>query len=245
LKCERFHQNNGYDGENTPIVTGSARCALEDKDHQIGSDSIFKLLEEVDRWIPLPERDVDKSFLLPVEDVYSISGVGTVVTGRIERGIVRRGDKVDIVGLKSKLKTVIKDVQMFHKSLDEGKAGDQLGALLRGVKRDEVRRGMVVCEPGTVKSHSNFKAQVYVLEKEKGGRHTPFVSNYSPQLYTRTADICAVLTLPEGVEMIMPGDNTELTLKLREDLPIEIGQRFTLREGNRTVGTGVVTEIIE
>ncbi|XP_003384807.2 PREDICTED: uncharacterized protein LOC100641714 [Amphimedon queenslandica] len=245
LEMREVLSEYGYDGENTPFITGSARCALEDKDPEIGRDSILKLLSHVDSWIPLPVRDVDKPLLLPIEEVYSIPGRGTVVTGRLERGVLKKGDNVEIIGYENKFSTVVKGLEIFHKELDEAKAGDQLGALIRSVKREDIKRGQVLIAPGSMDTHSKIKAQVYVLEKEKGGRHTPFVTNYSPVLFTKTTRITAAITLPEGKDMIMPGDDTELSLQLRTGIPIEKGQRFTLRDGGKTIGTGVVTAIVE
>ncbi|XP_031574648.1 uncharacterized protein LOC116308379 [Actinia tenebrosa] len=235
----------GYDGDNTPIITGSALCALENKNPEMGINAIMKLLEAVDGHIPTPTRDLDKPFLLPVEGVFSIPGRGTVVTGRIERGVIKKGEEVEFVGHGSKIKTTVTGIEMFHKLLDQGQAGDNLGALVRGVKREEVRRGMVLCAPGSVKSHSKFEAQVYILKKEEGGRHKPFISNYTPQMYVRTGDVAATITLPEGKEFVMPGEDANFSVKLMFDVPLEIGLRFTLREGSKTVGTGVVTKILE
>lgn len=235
----------GFDGDNTPIVQGSALAALEGKNPEIGAKSVVKLMEEVDKWIPTPKRDLEKPFLMPVEDVFSISGRGTVATGRVERGTINKGAEVEIVGLGQTTKTTITGLEMFHKELDQGQAGDNMGILLRGVKREQIRRGQVICAPGTVKSHKKFKAQFYILTKEEGGRHTPFTNNYRPQLYIRTSDITATLTLPEGEEdrMVMPGDNVELNVELVYDIALEPGQRFTIREGGKTVGTAVISEI--
>jgi elongation factor Tu len=218
---------------------------MEDKNPELGRNSIIELLKAVDEWIPTPVRDLDKPLLLPIEDVFSISGRGTVVTGRIERGVVKKGQDVEIVGQRAQMKTVVTGLEMFHKMLDQGQAGDQLGALVRGIKKEDIRRGMVLCQPGSVKSHTVFKAQVYILKKEEGGRHTPFITNYSPQLYTRTADVTSSIELPSGKDMVMPGDDTELTITLKSDIPLEAGQRFTLREGSKTVGTGVITSILQ
>lgn len=232
----------GYD-EDTPIIIGSALCALEDRNPEIGLESVKKLLEAVDSYIPTPPRDLDKPFLMPVEDVYSIAGRGTVVTGRIERGVIKKGDEVQFVGHKSGTKTVVTGLEMFHKTLDRGEAGDNLGALVRGIKRDEVKRGVVLCVPGSVTSYSKFQAEVYILKKEEGGRHKPFVTNYTPQMYVRTGDVAATITLPEDKQFVMPGENANLSFELMWDMPLEVGLRFTLREGSKTVGTGVVTQL--
>jgi elongation factor Tu len=235
----------GYDGDNTPIVTGSALCAMEDRNPEIGVEAIKKLLDSVDEWIPDPMRELDKPFLMPIEGIFSIPGRGTVVTGRVERGEMKKGDAAEFVGLKSNVKTTITGLETFKQQLEVGQAGDQLGVLVRGVKREDVRRGMILCPPGSVVSHTQLKGQVYILKKEEGGRHTPFVNNYSPQLYTRTASVNTSMMLPEGVEMVMPGDDTELTLVLKHDIPLETGQRFTLRDGGKTIGHGVVTQILQ
>eukprot|EP01134_Creolimax_fragrantissima_P005138 CFRG5138T1 len=234
----------GYDGDNTPIIRGSALCALEDREPTMGKEAIFELMKAVDAWIPTPTRDLDKPFLMPVEDVFSIAGRGTVVTGRIERGTVNKGEEIQIVGNGANLKTTITGLEMFHKNLEQGVAGDNLGALVRGLKREEISRGMVMCAPGTVTCYKKFEAEIYVLTKDEGGRHTPFVNNYRPQMYFRTADTTCSVTLPEGTEMIMPGDNTSLTVELIKEAPIDLGMRFTLREGNKTIGTGVVTKVM-
>jgi elongation factor Tu len=235
-----------FPGDDTPIVKGSALKALETDD----SDSeeakcVFELMDAIDSYIPEPERDVDKPFLMPIEDVFSISGRGTVVTGRVERGIIHVGDDVEIVGIRPTLKTVCTGVEMFRKLLDEGRAGDNIGVLLRGTKRDEVERGQVVAIPGTITPHTKFKAEVYILSKEEGGRHTPFFSGYRPQFYFRTTDVTGVLTLPEGVEMVMPGDNVAIEAELITPIAMEKELRFAVREGGRTVGAGVVSDIIE
>jgi elongation factor Tu len=235
-----------FPGDDTPIIKGSALKALETDD----SDSeeakcVFELMEAIDGYIPEPERDVDKPFLMPIEDVFSISGRGTVVTGRVERGIIHVGDDVEIVGIRPTLKTVCTGVEMFRKLLDEGRAGDNIGVLLRGTKRDEVERGQVVAIPGTITPHTKFKAEVYILSKEEGGRHTPFFSGYRPQFYFRTTDVTGVLTLPEGVEMVMPGDNVAIEAELITPIAMEKELRFAVREGGRTVGAGVVSDIIE
>lgn len=245
LELREVLSQYGFDGDETPIVSGSALNALEGKDTSLGHESIMKLLKHVDEWIPTPTRDLDKPFLMPIEDVFSISGRGTVVTGRVERGVIKKGDEVEFVGHGSKTKTTVTGIEMFHKLLDRGEAGDNLGALVRGVKRDEVRRGMALSAPGTSRSNTKFKAQVYILKKEEGGRHKPFITNYQPQMYVRTGDVAATITLPEGKEFVMPGDDASFTVTLMFDMPLEVGLRFTLREGSKTVGTGVVTEIIE
>ena len=233
-----------FPGDTTPIVIGSALKALEGDTSDIGEGSIFKLAEALDSYIPQPERAIDGAFLLPVEDVFSISGRGTVVTGRIERGIVKVGEELEIVGLKATIKTVCTGVEMFRKLLDQGQAGDNVGVLLRGTKREEVERGQVLAKPGSITPHTKFECEVYVLSKEEGGRHTAFFSNYRPQFYFRTTDVTGVLNLPEGVEMVMPGDNVELQIELIVPVAVEEGLRFAIREGGRTVGAGVVTKII-
>jgi elongation factor Tu len=235
-----------FPGDETPIIRGSALKALESDD----SDSdevkcIFELMEAIDSYIPEPQRDVDKSFLMPIEDVFSISGRGTVVTGRVERGVIKVGDEVEIVGIRPTAKTVCTGVEMFRKLLDEGRAGDNVGLLLRGTKREDVERGQVVAVPGSIKPHKKFKAEVYVLSKEEGGRHTPFFSGYRPQFYFRTTDVTGTLTLPEGVEMVMPGDNVAIMAELITPIAMEKELRFAVREGGRTVGAGVVSEILE
>ncbi len=234
-----------FDGDNVPVIRGSALKALEDPNSEWGQ-KILELMNAVDEYIPTPERDVDKPFLMPVEDVFSITGRGTVATGRVERGVVKVGDEVEILGLSDETKkTTVTGVEMFRKILDEAQAGDNIGALLRGIDRDEVERGQVLVQPGTVKAHKKFKCQVYVLSKEEGGRHTPFFSNYRPQFYFRTTDVTGVIKLPEGVEMVMPGDNVEMEVELIAPIAIEDGTRFAIREGGRTVGAGAVTQIIE
>ena len=234
-----------FDGDNTPIVVGSALKALEDPDGEWG-DKIVKLMEEVDNWIPTPERDVDKPFLMPVEDVFSITGRGTVATGRVERGVLKVQDKIHIVGLADEPReTVCTGVEMFRKLLDQAEAGDNIGALLRGIQRDEIQRGQVLAKPGSITPHTKFNAEVYVLTKEEGGRHTPFFNGYRPQFYFRTTDITGQIDLEEGVEMCMPGDNARFVVQLIHPIAIEEGLRFAIREGGRTVGSGVVTKIIE
>src|SRR5213076_885868 len=232
-----------FDGDNIPIVTGSALAALEDKNPEIGKESILKLMEAVDTWIPQPERPLDKPFLMPIEDVFSISGRGTVVTGRVETGVVKVGEEVEIVGIKDTQKTVVTGVEMFRKRLDQGQAGDNIGALLRGVGREDVERGQVLCKPGSIKPHTDFSAEVYVLSKDEGGRHTPFFANYRPQFYFRTTDVTGEVVLPEGTEMVMPGDNVNIGVKLIAPIAMDSGLRFAIREGGRTVGAGVVAEI--
>ncbi len=234
-----------FPGDDTPVIIGSALKAVEGDDSDIGTKSIEKLVQALDDYVPIPERPVDRPFLLPIEDVFSISGRGTVVTGRIERGIVKVGEEVEIVGIKATVKTTCTGVEMFRKLLDEGQAGDNVGVLLRGTKREDVERGQVLCKPGSVNPHTHFEAEVYVLSKEEGGRHTPFFSNYRPQFYFRTTDVTGAVSLPEGVEMVMPGDNVKVTVKLINPIAMEDGLRFAIREGGRTVGAGVVSKILE
>ncbi len=234
-----------FPGDETPIVVGSALKALEGEESALGTESVLKLAEALDAYIPQPERAVDGAFLMPVEDVFSISGRGTVATGRVERGIVKVGDEVEIVGLKETSKTVVTGVEMFRKLLDEGQAGDNIGVLLRGTKRDEIERGQVLSKPGSITPHTKFEAEVYVLSKEEGGRHTPFFGGYRPQFYFRTTDVTGAVDLPEGVEMVMPGDNVRVTASLINPIAMEEGLRFAVREGGRTVGAGVVTKILE
>jgi elongation factor Tu len=234
-----------FDGDNIPIVTGSALAALEDKNPEIGHDAVLKLMAAVDEWIPTPERPLDKPFLMPIEDVFSISGRGTVVTGRVEQGIVKVGEEVEIVGIRDTQKTVVTGVEMFRKLLDQGQAGDNIGALLRGVGREDVERGQVLCKPGSIKPHKKFVAEAYILTKEEGGRHTPFFTNYRPQFYFRTTDVTGIIRLKEGVEMIMPGDNVELNVELITPIAMEEKLRFAIREGGRTVGSGVVSKILD
>ena len=237
---------NSYDfpGDDCPIIKGSALKALEGDTSEIGETAIFALADALDSYIPTPERAVDKPFLLPIEDVFSISGRGTVVTGRVERGIVHVGDEIEIVGLKDTQKTTCTGVEMFRKLLDEGQAGDNVGVLLRGTKREDVERGQVLAKPGTITPHTKFKAEVYVLSKEEGGRHTPFFANYRPQFYFRTTDVTGAVTLEEGVEMVMPGENVAITVELIAPIAMEEGLRFAIREGGRTVGAGVVSSVI-
>jgi elongation factor Tu len=234
-----------FPGDDTPIVVGSALKALEGDTSDIGIPSIIKLVDEMDAFIPQPERDTDKPFLMPIEDVFSISGRGTVVTGRIERGVIKVGEEISIVGIKDTQKTTCTGVEMFRKLLDQGEAGDNVGVLLRGTKRDDVERGQVLAKPGTITPHTHFEAEVYVLSKEEGGRHTPFFNNYRPQFYFRTTDVTGAVDLPEGVEMVMPGDNVKMVVKLIAPIAMEEGLRFAIREGGRTVGAGVVSKIIE
>ena len=232
-----------FPGDDIPITMGSAKVALDGGDPKIGRDAILKLMETVDAYIPQPERPVDLPFLMPIEDVFSISGRGTVVTGRVERGIVKVGEEVEIVGLRDTQKTVMTGVEMFRKLLDQGQAGDNIGALLRGTKREDVERGQVLCKPGSVKPHKKFKAEAYILTKEEGGRHTPFFANYRPQFYFRTTDVTGIVTLPEGTEMVMPGDNISFDVELITPIAMEEKLRFAIREGGRTVGAGVVANI--
>ena len=234
-----------FPGDDTPIVTGSALKALEGDQSEIGVPSILKLLEEMDAYIPEPQRDTDKPFLMPIEDVFSISGRGTVVTGRVERGIVKVGEEVAIVGIRDTVKTICTGVEMFRKLLDEGRAGDNVGVLLRGTKRDDVERGQVLAKPGTITPHTKFEAEVYILSKEEGGRHTPFFKGYRPQFYFRTTDVTGAVELPEGTEMVMPGDNINMKVELIAPIAMEEGLRFAIREGGRTVGAGVVAKVIE
>jgi elongation factor Tu len=234
-----------FPGDDIPIVKGSALAALEGRDEEIGQKAIFELMEACDSYIPEPERDIDRPFLMPVEDVFSISGRGTVVTGRVERGIVKVGDEVAIVGMKDTVKTVVTGVEMFRKLLDQGQAGDNVGVLLRGTKREDVERGQVLAKPGSITPHTRFKAEAYILTKEEGGRHTPFFKGYRPQFYFRTTDVTGVVELPEGTEMVMPGDNIAMTVNLITPIAMDKELRFAIREGGRTVGAGVVSDIIE
>ncbi|HRE68964.1 MAG TPA: elongation factor Tu [Accumulibacter sp.] len=234
-----------FPGDDVPIIQGSALKALEGDLGEQGEASVMALAEALDSYIPTPERAIDKPFLLPIEDVFSISGRGTVVTGRVERGIVKVGEEVEIVGIKPTVKTICTGVEMFRKLLDQGQAGDNVGVLLRGVKREDVERGQVLAKPGSIKPHTHFSGEVYVLSKEEGGRHTPFFNNYRPQFYFRTTDVTGAISMPEGVEMVMPGDNIQMTVKLIAPIAMEEGLRFAIREGGRTVGAGVVAKIIE
>jgi elongation factor Tu len=245
LEVRELLSKYDFPGDDIPITQGSALCALENRLPDIGHDSILRLMTTVDDYIPQPDRPIDLPFLMPVEDVFSISGRGTVVTGRIERGIVKVGEEIEIVGLKDTQKTVVTGVEMFRKLLDQGMAGDNVGCLLRGTKREDVERGQVLCKPGSVKPHTKFKAEAYILTKEEGGRHTPFFTNYRPQFYFRTTDVTGIVTLPEGTEMVMPGDNVTMEVALIVPIAMEEKLRFAIREGGRTVGAGVVASIIE
>lgn len=238
----------GFDGDNTPIVSGSALAALEGKTPEVGSEAVLKLMAATDEWLELPPRELEKPFLMPVEDVFSIAGRGTVVTGRVERGTITKGSEIEIVGLGASMKTTLTGIEMFHKELDRGEAGDNMGALLRGIKREQVRRGMVLIQPGTIKPVTKFQAQCYILTKDEGGRSSPFMHNYRPQLFIRTSDVTVSLTFPEDVadrfeKMVAPGDNVLLNGELVHDIALEEGARFTLREGGKTVGTGIVTKV--
>jgi elongation factor Tu len=234
-----------FPGDKIPVIRGSALMALEDKSPELGHDAILKLMQAVDEYIPQPERPKDRPFLMPIEDVFSISGRGTVVTGRVERGIVKVGEEVEIIGLKPTVKTTVTGVEMFRKLLDSGEAGDNIGALLRGTKREEVERGQVLAKPGSITPHTKFKAEAYILTKEEGGRHTPFFTNYRPQFYFRTTDVTGTVQLPAGTEMVMPGDNISMEVHLIAPIAMDEGLRFAIREGGRTVGAGVVASIIE
>ena len=243
LEVRELLSSYGFEGDDIPIVKGSALAALEGRDDNIGKESIYALMKAVDEFIPQPPRPTDKPFLMPVEDVFSISGRGTVVTGRIETGIVKVGDEVEVIGLKTTQKTVVTGVEMFRKLLDQGEAGDNVGALVRGLKREDVERGQVLAKPGSVTPHTEFSAEIYVLSKDEGGRHTPFFANYRPQFYFRTTDVTGEVVLPEGTEMVMPGDNISLSVKLIAPIAMDEGLRFAIREGGRTVGSGVVSKI--
>ena len=234
-----------FPGDDTPIIRGSAKLAIEGDQSEYGEPSILKLVDTIDSYIPEPKRDIDKPFLLPVEDVFSISGRGTVVTGRVERGIVKVGEEIEIIGLKPTVKTTVTGVEMFRKLLDEGRAGDNVGVLLRGTKREDIERGQVLAKPGSIKPHTKFESEVYVLSKEEGGRHTPFFKGYRPQFYFRTTDVTGAIELPEGVEMVMPGDNIKMVVTLIAPIAMDDGLRFAIREGGRTVGAGVVAKVIE
>ena len=234
-----------FPGDDIPIISGSALAALEDRDEAIGKESILKLMAAVDEYIPQPERPIDQPFLMPIEDVFSISGRGTVVTGRVESGVVNVNDEIEIIGIRDTQKTICTGVEMFRKLLDRGEAGDNIGALLRGTKRDEVERGQVVAAPGSITPHKKFKCSAYILTKEEGGRHTPFFANYRPQFYFRTTDVTGMVELPSGTEMVMPGDDIEMTVELITPIAMDQGLRFAIREGGRTVGAGVVADIIE
>ena len=243
LEIRELLSSYDFDGDNIPVIPGSAKAALDGVNEELGRGAVLKLMAAVDEFIPQPERPVDKAFLMPIEDVFSISGRGTVVTGRVETGIVKVGEEVEIVGLKATAKTTVTGVEMFRKLLDEGRAGDNIGALIRGIKREEVERGQVLAKPGTITPHTEFDAEVYVLSKEEGGRHTPFFANYRPQFYFRTTDVTGEVILPEGTEMVMPGDNVKLGVKLIAPIAMDSGLRFAIREGGRTVGAGVVGTI--
>ncbi|WP_454985519.1 elongation factor Tu, partial [Capnocytophaga gingivalis] len=233
-----------YDGDNGPVIQGSALGALNGEQKWV--DTVMQLMDAVDNWIELPQRDIDKPFLMPIEDVFTITGRGTVATGRIETGIANTGDAVEIIGMGAdKLTSTITGVEMFKKILDRGEAGDNVGLLLRGIDKKDIRRGMVICKPGSVKPHAKFKAEVYILKKEEGGRHTPFHNNYRPQFYVRTTDVTGTINLPEGVDMVMPGDNLTITVELLQPIALNVGLRFAIREGGRTVGAGQVTEILD
>lgn len=245
LEVRELLSSYDFPGDDIPVVRGSALCALEDKQPELGRDAILKLMAEVDRYIPQPERPKDRPFLMPIEDVFSISGRGTVVTGRVERGVVKVGEEIEIVGLKDTVKTTCTGVEMFRKLLDQGEAGDNVGVLLRGTKREDVERGQVLAAPGTITPHTNFEAEAYILTKEEGGRHTPFFTNYRPQFYFRTTDVTGTVQLPAGVEMVMPGDNIRMDVELIAPIAMDEGLRFAIREGGRTVGAGVVSKIVK
>jgi elongation factor Tu len=245
LEVRELLSSYNFPGDDIPIVSGSALMALEDKSPEIGREAIIKLMKAVDDYIPQPERPVDRPFLMPIEDVFSISGRGTVVTGRVERGIVKVGEEIEIVGLKNTVKTTVTGVEMFRKLLDQGQAGDNIGALLRGTKREDVERGQVLAKPGSITPHTTFKAEAYILTKEEGGRHTPVFTNYRPPVYFRTTDVTGMVALPEGTEMVMPGDNVAMTVTLIAPIAMDEGLRFAIREGGRTVGAGVVASIIK
>jgi elongation factor Tu len=243
LEVRDLLSSNGFPGDTLPVVRLSALKALQGE--QVGVDGVLKLMEALDTYVPLPQREIDKPFLMPIEDVFSISGRGTVVTGRVERGKVKVGEEIEIVGFGPSKKKVVTGVEMFRKLLDEGVAGDNIGVLLRGTEKDEVERGQVLCKTGSITPHTKFKGEVYILSKDEGGRHTPFFNGYRPQFYIRTTDVTGSLKLPEGVEMVMPGDNTSITAELHVPVALEKGARFAIREGGRTVGAGTITEIIE
>ena len=245
LEIRELLSSYDFPGDDIPIVKGSALAALEGRDEAIGVNSITELMAAVDSYIPQPERDKDKPFLMPIEDVFSISGRGTVVTGRVERGVIKVGEEIEIVGIKETTKTTCTGVEMFRKLLDSGEAGDNVGVLLRGTKREEVERGQVLSAPGSIKPYSKFKGEAYILTKDEGGRHTPFFSNYRPQFYFRTTDVTGTIKLPEGTEMVMPGDNLTITVELIQPIAMNVGLRFAIREGGRTVGAGQVTEILD
>jgi elongation factor Tu len=244
LEVRELLSSYDFPGDDIPIVKGSALCALEDREEEMGRASVIELMQAVDDYVPQPERPKDKPFLMPIEDVFSISGRGTVVTGRVERGMVKVGEEVEIVGLRDTRKTTVTGVEMFRKLLDSGEAGDNIGALLRGIGRDDVERGQVLAKPGTITPHTKFKAEAYILTKDEGGRHTPFFTNYRPQFYFRTTDVTGVVSLPEGTEMVMPGDNVSMDVELIAPIAMDEGLRFAIREGGRTVGAGVVASIV-
>jgi elongation factor Tu len=245
LEVRELLSSYDFPGDDIPIVKGSALAALEDSNKTIGEDAIRELMAQVDAYIPTPERPIDQPFLMPIEDVFSISGRGTVVTGRVERGIVKVGEEVEFVGIRDTKKTTVTGVEMFRKLLDQGQAGDNIGALVRGIQRDDVERGQVLCKPGSVKPHKKFMAEAYILTKEEGGRHTPFFTNYRPQFYFRTTDVTGIVSLPEGTEMVMPGDNVTVEVELIVPIAMEEKLRFAIREGGRTVGAGIVASIVE
>ena len=245
LEVRELLSSYDFPGDDIPITKGSALCALEDRSPEIGRDAVLALMETVDSYIPTPERPIDQPFLMPIEDVFSISGRGTVVTGRVERGIVKVGEEVEIIGIRDTVKTTVTGVEMFRKLLDQGQAGDNVGVLLRGTKREDVERGQVLCKPGSVKPHKKFKAEAYILTKEEGGRHTPFFNNYRPQFYFRTTDVTGIVQLPEGTEMVMPGDNVAMEVELIVPIAMEEKLRFAIREGGRTVGAGVVAAVLD
>jgi elongation factor Tu len=245
LEVRELLSSYQFPGDKIPIIRGSALMALEDKSKELGHDAVLKLMEAVDSYIPQPQRDRDRPFLMPIEDVFSISGRGTVVTGRVERGVIKVGEEVEIVGLRPTVKTVVTGVEMFRKLLDQGEAGDNIGALLRGTKREEVERGQVLAAPGSITPHTQFQAEAYILTKEEGGRHTPFFTNYRPQFYFRTTDVTGTVKLKEGTEMVMPGDNVSMEIELIAPIAMDEGLRFAIREGGRTVGAGVVAKIIK
>ncbi|XP_072860646.1 elongation factor Tu, mitochondrial [Pogona vitticeps] len=234
----------GYDGANIPVIVGSALCALEDRNPELGLNSVMKLLDVVDVHIPVPERDLDKPFLLPIEHVYSVPGRGTVVTGTLERGVIKKGEECEFLGYRQQLRSVVTGIEMFHKQLERAEAGDNMGALIRGMKREDLRRGMIMCKPGSIQPHEKVEAQVYVLTKQEGGRHKPFVSNFQPIMFSLTWDMACRVQLPEGKELVMPGEDATLNLVMRTPMVLEVGQRFTLREGGKTIGTGVVTKTL-
>jgi elongation factor Tu len=245
MEIRELLSSYGFPGDDIPVIRGSALCALEDSDSVKGRDAVLKLMAAVDAYIPQPERVVDKPFLMPIEDVFSISGRGTVVTGRVERGIINVGNEAEIVGIRDTTKTIVTGVEMFRKLLDQGQAGDNIGALLRGTKREDVERGQVLAAPGSIKPHTSFEAEAYILTKEEGGRHTPFFTNYRPQFYFRTTDVTGTVDLKEGVEMVMPGDNVSVVVNLIAPIAMDEGLRFAIREGGRTVGAGVVAKILK